>query len=142
MSQRTLARRADVPASTVGRIERGAVRPRLDTLERLAEALGADLEIEFRLPLRQRVEALRPDIVAVCQRHGAHHVEVFGSVAAGTADGKSDLDILVDLDDHADLLTLVRLERELSGLLGVNVDVVPRSTVDESFRGSATMALS
>jgi predicted nucleotidyltransferase len=142
LSQRALARKADVPASTVGRIERGTVRPRMDTLERLAEALGVDLEIEFRVSLGQRVEALRPDIVALCEQYGAHHVEVFGSVAAGTAVDESDVDLLVDLDDDADLLTLVRLERELSELLGVDVDVVPRSTVDESFRGSASMALS
>lgn len=142
LSQRALARKADVPASTVGRIERGTVGPRLDTLQRLADALDVDLEVEFRIPLRQRVEALRADIVELCKRYGARNVEVFGSVASGTAGEESDLDLLVDLDDHADLLSLVRLERELGALLGVEVDVVPRSTVDESFRGSATLVLS
>lgn len=125
LPQRALARKAEVPASTVGRIERGAVCPRLDTVQRLADALGVDLEVGFRVPLRQRVEALRRDIVAVCERYGERNVEVFGSVAAGTADDASELDLLVDLDEHADLLSLVRLEQELGELLGVEVDAHP-----------------
>jgi transcriptional regulator with XRE-family HTH domain len=49
MTQRSLATRAGVPQSTVGRIETGAIEPRIDTLLRLLHASGHDLELGVRL---------------------------------------------------------------------------------------------
>ena len=49
MTQRSLAARAGVPQSTVGRIETGAIEPRIDTLLRLLHASGHDLELAARL---------------------------------------------------------------------------------------------
>ncbi len=55
-------------------------------------------------------------------RHGAVNIRVFGSLARGVADERSDVDFLVDFQDGCTLLDLVRLERELGELLGVGVD--------------------
>lgn len=44
LSQRALATETDVPQSTIGRIESGAVVPRVDTLDRLLRACGDELE--------------------------------------------------------------------------------------------------
>jgi transcriptional regulator with XRE-family HTH domain len=44
LTQRRLADRAGVAQSVVGRIESGAVVPRVDTLDRLLEACGEGLE--------------------------------------------------------------------------------------------------
>jgi transcriptional regulator with XRE-family HTH domain len=44
LTQRQLAGRAGVAQSVVGRIESGAVVPRVDTLDRLLEACGEGLE--------------------------------------------------------------------------------------------------
>jgi hypothetical protein len=44
MTQRELAARAGVAQSVVGRIETGAVIPRVDTLDRLLAAAGQGLE--------------------------------------------------------------------------------------------------
>src|SRR5882672_2241103 len=49
MTQRSLATRAGVPQSTVGRIESGAIEPRIDTLLKLLHASGHDLELGRRL---------------------------------------------------------------------------------------------
>ncbi|MGZ5214350.1 MAG: helix-turn-helix transcriptional regulator [Actinomycetota bacterium] len=49
LSQRSLATLAEVPQSTVGRIEAGVVQPRVDTLLRLLRASGQDLELITRL---------------------------------------------------------------------------------------------
>jgi predicted transcriptional regulator len=46
LSQRELAERSGVPQSTVGRIETGAVDPRISTLDRLLRACEFDLEVE------------------------------------------------------------------------------------------------
>ncbi len=43
-TQRQLAARAGVPQSVIGRVERGRVSPRVDTLQRLLAACGASLE--------------------------------------------------------------------------------------------------
>jgi transcriptional regulator with XRE-family HTH domain len=44
LSQRELARRADVPQATISRIERAVVSPRVDTLDPLIRACGMQLE--------------------------------------------------------------------------------------------------
>jgi hypothetical protein len=49
---------------------------------------------------------------------------VFGSVARGEETGSSDVDLLVDMGEGSSLLHQVRLRRELSELLDVDVDVV------------------
>ncbi len=45
LTQRQLATVAGVPQPAVARIERGAISPRLDTLERMLRAAGATLEV-------------------------------------------------------------------------------------------------
>jgi transcriptional regulator with XRE-family HTH domain len=44
LSQRELARRAGTTQATISRIEDGLISPRVDTLERLLEACGFQLE--------------------------------------------------------------------------------------------------
>ncbi|RMH35465.1 MAG: nucleotidyltransferase [Acidobacteria bacterium] len=66
----------------------------------------------------------REDILRVCAQYGAHNVRVFGSVARGEADEKSDLDFLVELEPGRTLFDLGGLQYELEELLGVRVDVV------------------
>ena len=49
---------------------------------------------------------------------------IFGSVAAGTATGQSDVDLLVTFATTATLYDQVALTDELEALLGIHVDVV------------------
>ncbi len=69
----------------------------------------------------------RQEILALAAQHGARNIRVFGSVARGTADASSDIDILVDLESGRSLVDLGQLLTELSDLLGDNVDVVTAS---------------
>lgn len=48
LTQRQLAERAGVPQATVGRIETGAVSPRVDTLDRLLRAANQELRVAPR----------------------------------------------------------------------------------------------
>lgn len=66
----------------------------------------------------------RAEVLRVARRYGARSVRVFGSVRRGQATRQSDLDLLVSFRKGADLFDQLRLERELSHLLGRKVDVV------------------
>ena len=48
LTQRQLAESAGVPQATVGRIEAGAVSPRVDTLDHLLRATHQELRVEAR----------------------------------------------------------------------------------------------
>ena len=65
---------------------------------------------------------------------GAGNVRVFGSVARGKTDSRSDVDLLVDLEPGRSLLDLARLQRKLEELLTVPVDVVSSRGLRERVR--------
>jgi len=65
---------------------------------------------------------------------GAGNVRVFGSVARGETDSRSDVDLLVDLEPGRSLLDLARLQRKLEELLTVPVDVVSSRGLRDSVR--------
>ena len=60
---------------------------------------------------------------------GVRSLGVFGSYASGRATRRSDLDLLVEFDRVPTLFEFVRLERQLSQLLGVKVDLVMKSAL-------------
>ncbi len=66
----------------------------------------------------------REDILQLAQKHGARNIRVFGSVARGEADEKSDIDLLVDMEPGRSLLDMGGLLMDLRDLLGRDVDVV------------------
>jgi len=61
-------------------------------------------------------------------RYGVKRVGVFGSYTTGKAKEESDLDILVEFEQDADigLLKFVEMENYLSDLLGIKVDLVEK----------------
>ncbi len=72
----------------------------------------------------EEIRNRRDEILRVAARHGAHHLRVFGSVARGEADERSDVDFLVELEKGRSLLDLGGLLMDLQDLLGRRVDVV------------------
>jgi uncharacterized protein len=75
-------------------------------------------------PSMAELARVRAEILAAAARHGATNVRVFGSVARGDADAKSDVDFLVDFEPGRSLLDLAGLLVDLEDLLGHSVDVV------------------
>ncbi|MCU0269210.1 MAG: excisionase family DNA-binding protein [Acidimicrobiales bacterium] len=65
----------------------------------------------------------RRQILRRASDHGARHVRVFGSIAAGNADADSDIDLLVTLDADRTYADVEDLEAELSDLLGHPVEI-------------------
>jgi predicted nucleotidyltransferase len=82
----------------------------------------------------ERVVAHREAILALAAKRGARNVRVFGSVARGEADERSDLDILVTMDAGRTLFDLGGLVYDLMELLGCQVDVVTEGALQGRFK--------
>lgn len=145
LSQADVARRCGVAQSVISAYESGRREPGVRTLARLVEATGHQLVLEvvprpgrtLGLPdtrLGRRLRQRRVAIIDTAAKRRARNVRVFGSVARGEDTASSDVDLLVDLDEGVSLVVLAGLRRELSELLGVNVDVVPAATLKARVR--------
>ncbi|MEW6352041.1 MAG: nucleotidyltransferase family protein [Thermodesulfobacteriota bacterium] len=66
----------------------------------------------------------REEIIRIAAKHGARNVRVFGSVAGGDSTPESDVDLLVAFDPGTSLFDHSALVRELTKLLGKEVQVV------------------
>ena len=70
-------------------------------------------------------------ILAIASRHHTDNVRVFGSVAHGTESEDSDLDLLVRAMEGCSLMDLCAMQREISELLGIKVDLLSEREVRE-----------
>ena len=84
-------------------------------------------------------DGLRLTLRAFCEKHPIRRLDVFGSAATGKAGPRSDVDLLVTLDDSVPVSTLEILEMagEAEELVGVPVDFVLRETLERSANGFA-----
>ena len=87
-----------------------------------------------QMGIDELVRGKREAILQAAARNGARNVRVFGSVARGDADEKSDVDFLVDLDPGRTLFDLGGLLMELRELLGRDVDVVTERGLRDRIR--------
>ncbi len=73
--------------------------------------------------------ALRAHLPELREQYGIRNLWVFGSYVRAEAKKRSDLDVLVEFRDGStlSLFGFVRLERRLSELIGINVDLVEKS---------------
>lgn len=70
------------------------------------------------------------------QRYKVKEIGVFGSVVRGEHQQTSDIDVLVDFEEGADLFDLVGLGLFLEEKLGQKVDVVPKRALREEIKGA------
>ena len=68
-------------------------------------------------------------IISFMRQHGAEKIGVFGSYARNEAGSNSDLDLMVWFKEQKSLLGVIRIERELSELLGVKIDLLTEQAV-------------
>jgi len=73
-------------------------------------------------------------LVEICQQNDVAMIGVFGSMARGEATEESDVDLLVKFSKRKSLLTLVRLEWEISTALDRKVDLLTEAAISPYLR--------
>ena len=81
--------------------------------------------------LLMRLRGLKPQIAA---RYKVKEIGLFGSFVRGEQGRASDIDVLVDFEEEADLFDLVGLALFLEEALQQEVDVVPKSALRAELR--------
>lgn len=77
----------------------------------------------------------REEILKIAAKHGAYNIRVFGSVARGKADQKSDIDFLIDYDINKITPWFpVGLIHDLQDFLGKKIDVVTAEGLKERIK--------
>jgi len=80
-----------------------------------------------------RLRTLKPQML---QKFRAKEIQLFGSSVRREQGAKSDIDILVDFEDEADLFDLTGLAIFLEDELRQKVDVVPKRALREELQES------
>lgn len=73
-------------------------------------------------------------LVDVCRKHGTRKIMLFGSFVRGDAGPESDIDLIVEFLRPTGFLALVKLERELSEVMGRKVDLVTEQAISPHLR--------
>lgn len=82
-----------------------------------------------QISLKEIIESINSLKGVIKAKYKAEVVGIFGSFVRGEEKEKSDIDVLVEFDEDADLFDFVGLSIFLEERLGRKVDVVPRDTV-------------
>jgi len=82
----------------------------------------------------QVIRTKREEITLIAGKYGASHIRIFGSVARQSADEKSDIDFLVELEPGRTLFDLGGFAYDLERLLGRPVDVCTLPLLREPIR--------
>ena len=72
---------------------------------------------------------IEKQLIAFLVNAGARKIGIFGSYAQGTADTSSDIDLLVEFVNIKSLLELVKIERELSELIKLKIDLLTENSI-------------
>lgn len=76
------------------------------------------------MTLDAQLAGRREAILRLCAAYGARNPRVYGSVARGEADARSDVDLLVEMEPGRSLFDLGGLQFDLERLLERPVDLV------------------
>lgn len=77
---------------------------------------------------------LRQQLPALAERYAVRSLGVFGSYVRSEATPDSDLDVLVEFTAPPTLFEFVRLQRLLTELTGIQVDLVMKKTLKPHVR--------
>ncbi|MBX2899657.1 MAG: nucleotidyltransferase domain-containing protein [Cyclobacteriaceae bacterium] len=88
----------------------------------------------FIFTYKMTIEQIKNIATPILQRHKVTKAAIFGSMADGTFKGKSDVDILVELDDSYSLLDFIGIKLDLEEALHRSVDLVEYRAVKPALK--------
>jgi predicted nucleotidyltransferase len=68
-------------------------------------------------------------LIDICRENDVAMVGLFGSLSRGEGDENSDVDLMVRFSKRKSLLSLVKIEREISTALGRKVDLLTEAAI-------------
>jgi len=86
------------------------------------------------IDVTERLGVSSEELARFCKRWKINELGLFGSILREDFSGDSDVDLLVTFADEADwgFSDYLRMEEELTSLLGRSVDLVERKLVEDS----------
>ncbi|MDZ7271638.1 MAG: nucleotidyltransferase family protein [candidate division KSB1 bacterium] len=81
--------------------------------------------------VRQTLRELKPYLT---RRYKVRELALFGSLVRGEQSSNSDVDVLADFEESADLFDLIGLTLYLEGVFQRRVDVVPKRALRAELR--------
>ena len=116
LTQRELSRLTGVKQPLISAIESGRREPTAS----VRQALESALQLRPSIAL----EHMQADVRRIVKTNHGRAAYLFGSVARGQDGPGSDVDLLVEFDEGADIVDLLTMEEELAELLTIPVDVI------------------
>ncbi|HII95529.1 MAG: nucleotidyltransferase family protein [Candidatus Methanofastidiosa archaeon] len=75
-------------------------------------------------------------LVSFLTKHGAKKIGIFGSVARGEERIDSDIDILIEFKKTPSLFEVVRIEQEISDIIGKKVELITEKSLSPYIKDS------
>ena len=80
------------------------------------------------------IDEIKKIVVPIAYSYGVRRLYLFGSYAKGTANEKSDVDLLVEKGKPMSLLKLSGMRQMVQEALNLSVDLVTTAGIGEDFR--------
>ena len=80
------------------------------------------------------IPEIKSRLQPIAMQYGIRRMFLFGSYAKGTQTGNSDVDLLIEKGAPPSLLQLSGFLQDASEALGMDVDVVTTTGIEEAFR--------
>jgi len=84
--------------------------------------------------MSEEIKSISKIIRPILKKYNVKKAGIFGSYSRGSQNKKSDVDILVEIGEEADLLDLIRLKMTLEKNLKKSVDLVEYDLIREELR--------
>jgi predicted nucleotidyltransferase len=82
------------------------------------------------------VEQLTSKLLPILKRHHVAHAGIFGSMAEGTSQETSDIDLVIEFNGEKSLLDLIALKLDLEAKINRKVDVMTYKALNPLIRNS------
>ncbi len=86
--------------------------------------------------IKNQINKIKETILPVLLKYGIKHAGIFGSAVRGEINAESDIDILVEISNDAelDLLDFVHIKHELENAVKRGVDLIEYSTIKPALK--------